>query len=79
MPQEMRHIDKSLHLQKQSGNSVRSLDEPKKVTGCLTTVEELEAMLDVQLEPIRVLCNLQLVGECPPILKICDVIPFLKD
>ena len=33
----------------------------------------------MQLEPIRVLCNLLLVGECPPILKIGDVIPFLKD
>ena len=51
----------------------------KGKTGRLTTVEELEAMSDVQLEPIRVLCNLQLVGECPPILKIGDVIPFLKD
>ena len=51
----------------------------KGKTGRLTTVEELEALSDVQLEPIRVLCNLQLVGECLPILKIGDVIPFLKD
>jgi len=47
--------------------------------GRLTTVEELQDMTDKQLKSVLVICNLPLAGECPTILKIGDIIPFLKD
>jgi len=51
----------------------------KGKTGRLTTVEELQDMTDKQLKPVLVICNLLLAGEGPTILKICDIIPLLKD
>ena len=48
----------------------------KGKTGRLTTVDELGALTDAQLEPFVLLAALIFAGEAPPTLKLGDVVPL---
>ena len=52
---------------------------PLGKTGRLTTVDELAAMTDQQLEPFRHVANLIFTGDAPSLLKTGDVCPLPKD
>jgi hypothetical protein len=52
---------------------------PKGRTGRLTTIDELAALSDEQLELLLPLCELLFAGEAPPAMKLGDVVPLPKD